>query len=165
MSKFKELCGAYSGARKHYAEYRTCCGDFGNSLIKGMIEYFECPREHINFFPLAGDVDPKKKYSLVSAMLLDDDTYWHFGLGLTLCPAESESPDETVVLPFAMKKGHDLFIVRIGTLQEFQIHENNQDEYQSFYNFVFQRIKEDYEKGLQRFLDKEVNSRKIGFQS
>lgn len=165
MSKFKNLCSAYSTARQNYADYRKCCSEFANSLINGMIEYFECPREMISFFPLTGEFDPKRKYSLSAAMKLDNDTFWHFGLGLTLCPSESEGPDETVILPFSVKKSDDLYTVRFGNVEEFQINYDDKDKYKDFYEYIYNRVRSDYEKGLQRFLDREQSSRKIGFQT
>ena len=79
---------------------------------------------------------------------------------------EDDGPTETVTLAYSVKKHNDYFDVRIAGLnEEFHIHENNLDEYALFYDFIFDKIKEDYEKGLQKFLDQEDGTRKIGFQA
>lgn len=130
------------------------------------MKYFDCPREQVTYIPLAGEIDPKHKYSLAATMNLGEDTYWHFGLGITLCPVEDDGPTETVMLAFSLKRHDDYFDIRISGLNdEFHIHENSHDEYALFYDFIFDKIKEDYEKGLQKFLDQEDGTRKIGFQA
>jgi len=165
MSKFDELCHAYSTARTNYMDYRKSCHDFAGDFISGMLDYYGCPREQVTYIPLSGQIDPKHRYSLADTMQLAEDTYWHFGMGITLCPVEDEGPGETVALAFAVKKHESIYYIRIGGFeQEFEFHEKSKTEYNKFYDFLFSRIKEDYEKGLQKFLDQEHGTRKIGFQ-
>ena len=164
MSKFEDLCRAYATSRKNYFDYRDACLKFGTNLVNGMIDYFKCPREQVKFIPLKEDIKPNTMYSLLGAMDLDDDTFWHFGLGLTLYEAPNVFPQETALLPLLVKKVDDSFIVKFGTHgEEFKIHKDKPDEQTAFYEFVFRQIKESYEKALQRFLEQKETSRKIGF--
>jgi len=164
MSKFEELCKSYATARENYFNYRNACWDFASHLVSGMIDYFQCPKEQVKFIPLKGDEKPGSVYTLMGAMHLDDDTFWHLGVGLTLYIAPNVFPHETILLPLLIKKVTDYFIVKLdGHQKEFKIHIDKTDEFDTFYEFVFQQIQETYEKGLQRFLDQNEATRKIGF--
>ena len=164
MSKFEDLCRAYAISRKSYFDYRDACLKFGTNLVNGMMRYFQCPKEQVQFIPLKEVIPPGLTSNLLGAMHLDDDTFWHFGLGITLYEAPNIFPQETVLLRVLMKKTHGYFIVKLGTRgEEFKIHGDKPDDFTVFYEFVFSQIKESYEKGLQRFLEQEETSRKIGF--
>lgn len=167
MSKFEELCRAYAVARKNYFDYRDTCCKFAHTLVSGMIDYFKCPKEQIKFIPLKGEVEPNSSYTVMGAIHLDDDTFWHLGVMLTLYEAPNVFPHQPVLLQLLIKKVDDYFIVKLGTKrQEFTIHEDKPDEFNPFYEFIFVLIKENHEKGLQRFLGKEQKKeepRKIGF--
>ena len=45
MSKYGELCEAYSVARKNYFDYWNECADFVTDLMNGLRTYFEMPPE------------------------------------------------------------------------------------------------------------------------
>jgi hypothetical protein len=164
MSKFEELCRAYAVSRKNYFDYRDACLNFAKDLVWGMVDYFKCPREQVKFIPLKEDIKPNTIYGLLGAMHLDDDTFWHLGFGLTLYVSPNIFPQETALLRFLVKKVDDCFVVKLGIGgDEFRIHKDQLDELTTFYDYVFEQIEESYEKELQRFLEQEETSRKIGF--
>lgn len=164
MSKFKELCDAYTLSRKKYFDYWDACAIFATNLVNGVVDYFECPREQISFIPLKETPKPNTTYTLRGAMHLDEDTFWHLGVGLTLYTAPNIFPHERTILPFLIKKVDDNFIVKLGPEgKEFRDSTDKSDRFKEFFDFIFIKIKERYEKGLQKFLEQNETTRKIGF--
>ena len=164
MSKFEELCKAYATSRKNYFDYRETCSKFAHTLVRGMVDYFGCPKGQVKFIPLNKEVESGSIYTVMGAIHLDDDTFWHLGVRLTLYKAPNIFPHQPFLLRLLIKKVDDYFTVKLRTEgPEFKVHEDKPDEFNSFYEFIFDLIKEDLEKGLQRFLEQNETVRKIGF--
>lgn len=166
MSKFEELCKIYDSARGSYVDYQRVCHDFASRLVKSMIDYFQGPEGAVTFIPLQGEPEPEKTYTLMGAMHLDKDTFWHLGVVVTLYPRPGIFlPHRRNLLCFLIKKVEDYFIVKLSHLkEEFKIHRDKPDEFNPFFEFVFEKIKESYENSLQRFLEQDSIFR-IGFHS
>ncbi|UJS15971.1 MAG: hypothetical protein L3J17_08555 [Candidatus Jettenia sp.] len=167
MTKFEDLCNSYSLSRKKYFNYRNECVNFADKLVSGMFDYFKCPKEQIKYF------SPKDQYmpdnhsyqSLRGVMTLEDDTFWHFGIGLTLYESPDIKPCETITIHILLKKICEHFTVKINTFDEkFVIHANKPADFEKFYEFIFNEIKEDYEKDFEVFFKEKDRVRKIGFK-
>ena len=152
MSRFLELCRVIEEDRKRWIDYRRECLTFAKKLTSGMAEYLQCPESCMEYVPTVGERDPDKKYFLAGAMRLDDDPFYHLGVLLRL---DLHTP--SILIPFLIRKVKDVFEVRIETLdQEFRIHQDRPDELRSVHVFVFELVKETYEKGFQRWLDQDT---------
>ncbi len=164
MSKFKELCKAYETARINFFDYRRDCHTFASKLIDGLIDFLQCPKEQIKFIPLKKDYESDFTYTLMGAMHLNDDTFWHLGVGITLYKEPNIFPHETVLISFLIKEKSDSFTVKLGDSgKEFEILKDKPEDFNEIYEFIFNQIKETYEKGLKRFLEQKETSREIGF--
>ena len=141
-SKYDELCQTYRKSRKAFLAYQDDCQSFAREVVDGMIDYFEWPTsQEITYIPLGEDMDPNNRfYAISAAMQMDDESFWHFGLELTL-----EEPGGAYPLPFLMsffiKKMGNIFIVKLGpTGKEFSIPEERRGELAPFYDIVFNHI-------------------------
>ncbi|MFQ5400118.1 MAG: hypothetical protein ACE5E7_11030 [Anaerolineae bacterium] len=157
MSKFEELCRAYLKARREFREYEETCRNFARDLIYGMIDYFGWPDDQeITYIPLGERISPNDRfYALAGAMRMDDESFWHFGVELTL-----HEPGGSYPLPFLMsffiKKIGPHFIVKLGPKgKEIRIHEDRRGELAPFYDAVYVQIMEFFAREYQDAVTKQ----------
>lgn len=163
MSKFDEICQLYQRARKEFKVYEETCRHFAKELIDDMIDYFQWPREQeITFLQLGEEINPNNRfYALAGAMRMDDESFWHFGVELTV-----EEPGGSYPLSFLMsffiKKVGPHFVVKLGPAgNEIKIHQDRRGELGPFYDAVFVQIAEFFLKDYQDAVTKE--EKKPGF--
>ena len=148
MSKYEELTRTYRKSRQAFRNYEETCRNFARHLVFGMVEYFEWPQDReITYIPIGEDLDPNNKfYALASAMRMDTESFWHFGVELNLSEASGAYPI-SLVLSFFIKKVGPNFIVKLGPNgRELKIPEDKQDELEPFFEAVFRQIQEFFAK-------------------
>lgn len=131
MSKFLELCEAYGLAKKKTEESRACCLEFKftNIFIEKMSNYFECPinKEKIDF---------------------DEDNTMHVDISLTIYqnPDKPNSANsETIIIPWTLRKVLDNYIlIFYPWMKEFKVFWNEGDRFNLIYDFIFEKLKEEY---------------------
>ena len=167
MTKYEEILKSYKTAMKRYADYRKECWRFAHKLVNGLINYLKCPKELVMFDPLNREIKEGQIFTLEGAMHLEDDTFWHLGIGINLY-REPNIIQERVKLCIMIKGSNKHFIVKLeGINKEFEIDENKPEEFKTFYDFIFKQITEFYDKGLIQFLEKDkdiTTLRNIGFK-
>jgi hypothetical protein len=142
MSRYDDICAAYRKSRQTLADYEHLCADFARDLVFGMIEYFEWPRnEEITYIPLGEDIDPSDKfYALTSAMRMDEQSFWHFGVEMKVHEGSGTHP-VGLVLSFFIKKVGPNFIVKLGPKgKEIKIPEDKRGELGPFYEAIYTQI-------------------------
>ncbi|MCP5100110.1 MAG: hypothetical protein GY943_31540 [Chloroflexi bacterium] len=163
MSKFEDICVAYTNSRKEFRDYEETCRNFARDLVYGMIDYFEWPQDQeITYIPLGEEISPNDRfYALAGAMRMDDQAFWHFGVELTV-KETGGSNAMPFLMSFFIKKTGPHFIVKLGPNgREIKIHEARQKELQPFYDAVFHQIIEFFAK---HYLDAITKTQKaIGF--
>ena len=165
MTKFDELCQAYATSRKNYFDYRNACHDFISRLVKKTIKYLEIPEEQVKLIPLSEEVKDQCDYSISEAMHLDEDTFWHIGIKITLYEQPDIVPHQPVLIWLMVKKNDGSFLVKLGPgSKDFMIRPNEEKDYIHFIDTVFLSIKNSFELELQHFLEGEEKTRRIGFQ-
>lgn len=154
MSKFEEICQAYSDARHTFNKYEETCREFARELVFGMVDYLEWPQDQeITYIPLGEAFDPSNRfYALAGAMRMDDESFWHFGVELSVHD-QGRSYTRSFVLSFFIKKVGENFIVKLGKNgRELRIPEGARGQLEPFYEAVFVQIKnffaKDYLKAL-----------------
>ena len=152
MTRFEKLCESYTCARKRYFNYETECMEFGIKMVDGLKEYLQCPPEQINYYPPDKESDPNVSYNIHGATKLGDDGFWHVGIGIGLYEAPNVRPQENVRSTLLIKKDDSHFIVKYGreSKDEFKICEDKEDDLKKFYDYIFEEIKELYEKQLEQ---------------
>ncbi len=159
MSKFDQLCKAYTKARRNFFDYREDCTAFSTWLMTGLLTYLDCPPDQLRFFPLKGELRPGHTYTLMGAMDLEEDTYWHFGAGLTLYEKKDKTPQETVVFEFMIKRGEKTYTVKMDVGgHEYHIERDDIAAAHKLYEAIFSEIRDSYTAGLQHFLEQDETS-------
>jgi hypothetical protein len=163
MSKFEEICHVYSGARRAFREYEETCQNFARDIVYGMVDYFEWPHDQeITYIPLGEEISPNNRfYALAGAMRMDDESFWHFGVELTVHEPGGSYPTP-FLLTFFIKKVGPHFIVKLGPKgREIRIHEDRRGDLSPFYEAVFAQIVEFFSKRYQEALTR--REKELGF--
>ncbi len=165
-SKFHQLCTAYSGAQDNFEKYKTACHVMAIEIVKELKAYYEVPDKQFSLYR----IDSQKGFSLVHpslihAIRLEADHYWHFGIGITVCQT-LESPREELILSHLMfrKDSDGKFFIKSGhNPKEFEIIKGDSQSYIPFLDLLFETIIESYKTQMQQFF-KTKTTRKLGFK-
>ncbi len=151
MTRFEELCGSYTSARKRYFHYENECMEFGIKMVDGLKKYLECPPEQVNYYPPDKESDPNVSYNIHGATKLGEDGFWHVGIGIGLYEVPNGRPQENVRSTLLIKKEDGRFVVKYGkeSKDEFRICEDSEDDLKKLYDYIFDEIKELYDKQLE----------------
>lgn len=163
MSKFDEIRQAYTTARKRFRDYEETCRDFARDLVFGIIDYLEWPRDQeITYIPLGEELDPNNKfYALTGAMRMGDESFWHFGVELTLKEPHGANP-VSFIMSFYIKKVGQYFIVKLGPKgREIKIHEDQRGELEPFYEAVFLQVMDFFNRRYYQAITKQ--EKELGF--
>jgi hypothetical protein len=148
MSKFRELCDAYSTALSDLGTYKKTCREFTAQLVNGMMDYFEVPKANWRYVPYDEKPEPNAQYGL-GRMNLEDDGYWHAAIELKLW--ETPQADGLVTLDvelrpikfhFFIRKEDNDFLVKINPEHDgHRISPEVESSSKQFYDFLFQMLK------------------------
>lgn len=164
MSKFSDICTAYSTSRTTYFEYRDRSFSFAGELIRRYVQYLEIPAERFRFVPLNEEPKPNTTYTLAGAIHLDDDTYWHLGLQIMIFTSSNAYPQQPVLIRFMFKAAEGGYHIRISENDDGHvIHAGNETEFTTFFDFLQLQIRQNFLTGLQCFLEQSAPLRTIGF--
>ncbi len=166
MSIFDDICKEYSASRKRYFDYRDECHDMARELISGLGKYLGCPEDTMSFHPQKEeDEKPGTTYSLMGAMNLQDDTYWHFKIGILIYEAPNISPKQLNLFDFSLKKMKTgkFGVKAMADGKEFTVDPKDPATFTAVYEEITKTIIAGYKTGLEKFLEQDVEVRKIGF--
>ncbi len=165
ISKFKELCSAYSNAQTNFENFRLDCHSIASTLVSEIKNYMEIPEHQFSLYK----INQKKEFqvvppSLVNALLLAPDSYWHFGAGLTVCKAPGSMQEELILIHLMIRKESDgqFFVKYANHDQEFEVFKEKPESFHSFFDFLHEAIMGSYKERLQQFLA-EKTERKLGY--
>ncbi len=87
------------------------------------------------------------------ALFLENDTFWHYGMGVNLYMADIKIPATTYIFDLAIKEENKNFIIKfIKQQKEFNINPLKPAEFQPIYEFIFDEVKSRFENELEQFL-------------
>jgi hypothetical protein len=163
MSKFEELCSAYSEVKREYNTYHHECMAFVGMLVDGLREYLDAPEGDVTLYAKSGSYMGRKVDGPAAAMHLDDDTFWHFGVAIDLYEETNQMPMHCVGFDMRLKKVGHKFMLHVEGGPPFELSKENPDRLVPVYDFMFQFIKARYENSFSEFLLKGDPSRRFGF--
>ncbi len=154
MPGYQDLRKAFASGRQKYADYHTECIHLGGGLVTALRAYLGCPPEALTLRPLNLEPEDGAHYTVPGSMHLDDDTYWHLGVVLTVYEAPDIFPQEDVQLRFRFKKFPGYYEVRLAEFpDEFRIMDPRAPEqFKPLFELLAQTLIDKYENGLQQFL-------------
>ena len=158
MTKFEELCKIYTNAGKDFNNYRWKCIDFAQKMGEGLAEYLECKNDDIQYYMVSKVPQPNEarlpqEAHPRDALFLEDDTFWHYGMGINLYMEDIKFPATTYILELAIKEDNKNFIIKfIKQQKEFNIDPSKPADFQPIYEFIFDEIKGRFDNELEKFL-------------
>ncbi|HEX7468754.1 MAG TPA: hypothetical protein VF324_09255 [Methanobacterium sp.] len=158
MTKFEELCKIYTKAEKDFSNYRWKCIDFAVAIGDGVADYLECDKEDIQYYLVSnlgqpGGTAPPKETHPRDALFLENDTLWHYGMGINLYLEDIKNPAMSYIFDVALKGEKDSFMVEFPKQQKkFNINPSKPKDLQPMYEFIFDEIKNRFENELEKFL-------------
>ena len=165
MGKFAEMCSAFNQARNEFDNFKADTTEAAQHLWRNMMTYFEAPQERVMLYRIGqqGGFEVANP-PIEDIMVLSEDGFWNFGLGITLYCDPSTFPRDTVLLHLRIRRGLDgmIQVMLAGTQQMFSIAPDKTEEFQLFYDHVYTTIIESYRTGLERLV-KEDTVNRIGF--
>jgi hypothetical protein len=168
MSKYDELCTSFTSARKLFNQYESDCKKFAMEIWERLQTYYAVPISSISLH----NIDPYGTADKIAdfeelLMILREDSFFEFGIGITLfeVPKEYPYPHFTIVLPI------NLSIDKVGIQKVryaddgrvFEIRKGNDEDYHTFFDEVFRLLKAEYDEGLSN-MRLHNTFRKIGYQ-
>ena len=164
MSKFEELCEFFNTSVDHYIKYRDDCHDFSASFFNDLKEYLDIPPDSLKIYPPGDEIDFTHGYNLLDAMILEDDTFWHFRIGITLAISSKPPsfPSRTFLINVLVKKTDEYFEVRLGDAGGPEFKMTLKPDFTPAYDLIYGKLKEYLENGLERFLKQDMAT--IGFK-
>lgn len=165
MSKFEEICAAFDESQRKFIDYRSECHDFGRKLSRQYIQFLEVPKEHFEWFNPDADKPPKGKVTIPGAMYLDDDTYWHLGLKITVIDKQKSGFRPKILIIFKFKKlDNSTFEVLIdGDEKSHKIELDKDDAFNLLFSHLQTILLGLYQNDLEDFLASQQSPRSIGF--
>ena len=156
MTKFDEINKIYTTAEKDFKDYRWAKIDFAVKLGKGLANYLGCDYEEIQYYQPPDNEGKSIEAHPRDALFIDTDTSWHYGMGINLYVENNkDNPAMTYIFDLALKKDEDNFAIRLmKEKKEFKINPNNSEDLNSFYDFIYNTIKNRFEQELSKFLNK-----------
>ncbi|MCK7442528.1 hypothetical protein [Enterobacter roggenkampii] len=108
MSKFTELCSAYTDFRNNLSDTRFAAYNFSGLVIKNYLDYLGIDNEEAyKIIPLDKDEKPNSKYTPAGATHLGEDGFWHLGFILNVYKDSRTHPQSPFKIDFKFRKNDD----------------------------------------------------------
>lgn len=104
-NKFYQLCGAYDIAQSNFETYKQNCQNFTIELVRELKQYYDIPDPQFTLHKIGENNNFELIHgSVLGALTLSPDSYWHFGVGLTVCRAPNSFPEELILIRIIFRK-------------------------------------------------------------
>ncbi len=172
MSKYQELCEAFHQSCNNWKEYQQQSYTFILKLAEGLSRHLECPANELYFYPYRELVDVEPLMSWGDMMYLDpEDFCWHCIINIKLHYLPGVQPFmQNAQLPVRfrlVKEGYFSLVLEDYEFEAILPAESDNsdgDKWQTFFEYVFITLQEEYRNSLKNFLDMDASAkRRIGF--
>lgn len=108
MSRFKDLCSAYTEFRHNLSETRFNAYNFSAHVVRNYLDYLGVDSDDTyKLIPLDSHVKPDSVYTPAGATHLGDDGFWHLGFILTVYMEPNTHPQIPFKINFKFRKNGD----------------------------------------------------------
>lgn len=159
MTRYEELCSAFSKGYQDYLDYRDLCADAAANFYSAFKEYLQ---PACKLLLLTNDTEKggpnTRSLPPLKAISLGKDGYSRFVLAFTLWEDPKGWPQDFLGVEFAMKKPtpeSSFFEILLGketTIYKVPAKEPKLDDYIPIFERIFTHTKDRYEKTLQQYL-------------
>jgi len=164
-TKFHELCNAYDKAQNNYDTYQKDCHIISMEIVREIKVYYQVPESQFSLYRISKERGFELVPSaLIHALTLEEDHYWHFGIGITVCKALETLPEELILLHIMFRKNSksEYYVKFAFGEKEFKIVKGDSASYIPFFDEVFDNIISSYKQHMQQFIG-EKTIRKLGY--
>ena len=165
QTKFHDLCMAYGNAQKDFGNFQQDCHLIAIELVNSLKEYFQIPESQFSLYKINNEnefeiVPP----ALINALTLKADSFWQFGIGLTVCIAPETLPQELILIHLLLRKDLDnkYFVKYANENKEFEVSKGNKESFNPFFDFLHDTVIKTYNDKLQHFIGQSTR-RKLGY--
>jgi len=165
VSKFNELCSAYANAQTNFENFRSNCQEIASLMVTEIKKYLEIPEQRFSLYKINQNNEFQMvPSSLANALVLANDSYWHFGIGLTVCKADDSPQEELILIHLMVRMESDgQFFVKYANLkEEFEVFKDQSQSFIPFFDYIHGAIIGSYQERVQRFME-ERTERKLGY--
>jgi hypothetical protein len=169
MTRYEELCDAFRQYGDDWTAYDLRARTFIGRLLAEFVTYINAPADQVRFLPPERDPADSEntRYSAIGAARLKNDGWWTASVQVVLTRGQGVYPEIKALLVFHTRVDPDTFTVRIGDSEQTHTISNSDHTtaLQPIYKEAYERTKEYFTFGLQRFLDaaSKKSERHIGF--
>lgn len=166
QTNFHSLCMAYGKAQNDFGGFENDCHQISIEFVKAFKEYLGVPESQFSLYKINAqgefEIVPP---ALINALSLREDSYWQFGIGLTLCTAPESLPQELILIHILLRKDSSSnYFVRYGSdSKDFEIKKGDSASLLPFFIFLQETIINTYNEQLQHFMGQNTR-RKLGFK-
>lgn len=164
-TKFHELCNAYDKAQDNFDTYQKDCHIISMEIVQEIKVYYQVPESQFSLYRISKERGFELVPSaLIHALTLEEDHYWHFGIGLTVCRAPETLPEELILVHIMFRKNSkgEYFVKFAFGKKEFKVVKGDSASYIPFFDEVFDTIISSYDDQMQQFIG-EKTTRKLGY--
>jgi hypothetical protein len=165
MSKYAELSRLVDDVITENRTFRDECERFASEIIGRLTKYYGVPSDQFSIVPI--DHEEESSCSLREALTSDDKLNWHFGIKIVW--NKNVLPVIAILLRINFKKDKkekdNYFTVSLDNSDpntSFIIHDKIAIEYETFFDFIYEQIRNTYENHRLRFYRPD-KPRQIGF--
>lgn len=152
MTKFDELIEIYTNSGEEFNNYRWKCIDFAKEIGKNLAHYLGSKEEDIQYYLYDKEGKPIEAHPR-DALILKNDTYWHYGMGINMYIKGNKNPAPPFIFNIAIKEDKNKFIVEFTDLKkEFNVNLGKSEDFKPINDLIFNTIKERFENELDKFL-------------
>ena len=158
---------AYGKAQSDFSTFQQDCHLLAVVLVKSLKEHFQVPESQFSLYKINGenefDLVPP---SLINALSLKSDSFYQFGIGLTVCSAPETLPQELILIHVLLREDLDnkFFVRYANESREFEVNKEIKSSFDPFFNFLHDTIIRTYNEQLQSFIGQSTR-RKLGYKA
>lgn len=166
MKNFKDLCTAYTKAKSEFDDYLNTCEIVAHEIWNTILNYNQVPPTQIALYMVdeMGNCY-KSAESLNKTMVLREDGFFEFGIGITIYIEPTTYPHETVVVSVNVARdNNNIYKAKLGADGKvFEINLSNMKDLERFTDSIMESVESQYQTGLTNMVSKNT-FRRIGFK-
>jgi hypothetical protein len=140
MSKYEEICEAYTESYKRSYEHVNACCNFATFVFKRMSEYGGWPQCKIMFFR-DESLEISQPICNSHVAYLKNDGFIYFVVCFYLKNNDNPNLQYRVIAPTKVKKFETKFFIEIPDIEaKYLLGENDTDELEKFFEYTFEKM-------------------------
>lgn len=166
MKQFSDLCQAYTKAKTEFDAYVSDCDIVAQEIWNTILSYNQIPPTQIALYLLDEMGNCFRSNDPISkTMILREDGFFEFGIGITIFSEPTIYPHETVVVAVNVAKTADnMYKAKLGADgRVYEINLGSKHDVELFTDAVLESVEMQYQTGLMNMVNKNT-FRRIGFK-